>query len=368
MMLVSLLLAGCAATLPAHTPLPQGLALAVIGRSDPEAPFAWHPDADTIAFVRGELRMMNLATGDMVQLDATPSAIAWTPDGALLAAVSAQGKDSLVRVFDRQGAVVDEVVVPGHVSQLAWRFDRELLAPSQVLERFKFGVSLRTQLYRWRLGTAPTATILSDVTIMPSRAKAADNSYFDTFSFALSPLRDEIAYTRLVDPPNFPSYQKIIVRNLESGAEQEASGVKLGSAGAVFSSDAEQILYGDGAGMVRRLSPWAGGEQDLLTTPGHTIALSPADRYLFADGRLFLEMQQLVAFPTDCAGEFSQTGTRLLLRCGDSLSLLSGLADSATPQVSPTQRERLLSLRKWRSEKLISNKEYQTAKQRILAP
>ncbi|GAM07741.1 hypothetical protein OR1_00009 [Geobacter sp. OR-1] len=366
--LISILLGGCAATLPVHTPLPQGLSLAMVGSIDPEAPFAWHPDGDIIAFVRGTLRIENLATEESTKIDVVPTAIAWSPDGSLLAAAAIQGKNSTVRIFDMRGAVIKESIIPGHISSVAWRFDGDLIAASLTLERFKFGTHLQSKLYRWNMKTAPGVTTLSEVTIMPGRVKAHDKIYFDSFSFALSPLGDEIAFTKQVDPPNFPSYLKIIVRNLESGAENEAPGVKLDPGGVIFSSDNEHLLYGDGAGTIRRFAPWTGDDVALIATPGRTIALSPTDRYLFADGRLFLDKQEVAAFPVGCEAAFAPTGSKLLVRCGESLSVLNGLMETSVPAVSQEIRKQLLSLRKWRSEGLISNQEYQSAQKRILNP
>jgi WD40 repeat protein len=341
----------------------------MVGSIDSGSPFAWHPDGGKIAFVRGAaLRIENVATGESTRIDATPSAIAWSPDGELLATARDNGNESVIRILDMRGRIIDETAVAGHVAKVAWRFDGEILAASLTLERFRFGSSLRSQLYRWHRGTAPAAATLSEVTIMPSRAMVSEKGYFDSFSFDLSPLGDEITFTRLVEPPNFPSYQKIIVQNIESGAEKEAPVVKLVSSGTVFSSDGEHILYGDGAGAIRRFAPWAGDDLELVPTPGRTIALSPAERYLFADGRLYLDRREVATFPATCEAAFAPVGSRLLLRCGGTLFLLSGFGEQSGPKVTPAERERLLTLRKWRSEGLISNQEYQSAQKRILTP
>lgn len=361
-----MLLAGCA-SIPDHTPLTHGLHLDLVGRVDQNSPLAWRHDAESIAYVRGKLVIAHLATGERTMIDAAPSAIAWSPDGAMLATAAAQGESTVLHIYDMRGTVMDETVVPGHVAKISWRPGSDLMAATLSLERFSFGSNLRVQLQRWNRGAPPSATVLSDVTIMPARAHRQLQNYLDSFSFDLSPFTDEIAFTRFVEPPNFPSYMKVVVRHLGSGAEKETPGVKNDAAGVVFSADGEHLVYGDGAGTIKELAHWTGAVRDILPTPGRTLALSPSDRYLFADGRLYLDGIEIAAFPPECDAAFAPDGSKLLLRCGESLSLLSGLSQSPPPVVAPAAREALLNLRKWRSEGLVSDQEYQTSKQRILA-
>lgn len=365
MYLASLLFSGCA-SIPVTQQLPIDLRLAPVGRIDPHAPFAWHPKGDAIACVRGTLRIQHLVTGKVTEIAAAPSAIAWSPDGGLLAAASGQGETTRILIYDEQGAVMDETVIPARVAQIAWRSANELIAATLSLVKFKFGSNLSGQLYRWKRGESPSATTLFDATIMPARAHRQLQSYLDSFSFSLSPFADEIAFTRFVEPPNFPSYQKLVVRHLASGAEKEASEEKNEQAGAVYLPDGEHLLYGGGAGTVRQFAPWTGGYSDLLATPGKALAVSPSGRYLFADGRLYLDGAEVVSFPSGCGAAFSPDGSRLLLRCEESLSLLSGLKQLPLPDLPPAGMESLLKLRRWRSEGLITDQEYRSSKQGIL--
>lgn len=341
--------------------------LSLVSQVDPEAPFAWNPDGNSIAYVREKLVILNLLTGDRGSIDASPSAVAWSPDGKLLGTASAEGSKTILRMYDLNGGIADETLIPGHIARLAWRPDSELLAAGLSIEKFKFGSSLRIALFRWRKGSSPQSTPLTDVTIMPARVLKYEADYRKSFSFDLSPYGDEIAYTRLIEPPNFPSYMKMVVRNLSSEAEKEAPGVKNSVSGAVYSSLGEHLLYGESTGVIKALSPWTGEERVMLASPGHALAVSPSDRYMFADGRLFLDAVKVAAFPSDCAGLFSPEGGRLLLKCGDSLSLLSGLKTFPASSAAQSESKPLLELRKWRSEGLISDHEYQTQKQRILS-
>jgi len=357
-------LCGCV-SIPDHSALPRGVSIDLLGEIDSDAPFAWHPDGNGIAYVRGKLHVENLSSGVRNKIETSPSSISWSPNGDRLVTASRDGNDTKLRIINMKGAVLEETTVRGNSVKLAWISESEILAASLAVERFKFGSNLRTILYKWIPGSSPVLTILNDVTMLPSRAKQRENIYYKSFLFAVSPLGDEIAYTKLVEPPNFPSYLKLVVRNIDSGREKDAPTIKLNPAGAVFSTDTENILYGDGIGAVRRLSPWTGIEQDVIATPGRTIALSSGDRYLYVDGRLYFEGQEIASFPAECEAAFAPTGGKILLKCDNSLSILSGLTDSYKKLPIPEGMDQILSLRKWRSEGLISEQEYQSAMKRI---
>ena len=109
-------------------------------------------------------------------------------------------------------------------------------------------------------------------------------------------------------------------------------------------------------------------EKELATipTPGRTIALSPGNRYALIDGRLYRDGKEVVAFPATSEGTFAPVGEHLLVRYDDNIYMISGLSEPKADKTVPAERERLLTLRKWRSEGLISVPDYQSARERML--
>ena len=286
--------------------------------------------------------------------------------GERIAAAFPHGKETTLRIFALHGAVLGETVIAGHVTKLVWRSAGELLAAAVTLDTFTFGSTLRGILYRWNGVDTPVATILSDTTVRPFIARWPLESIYHTFSFTLSPLGDEIAYTRFLDPPLLSPYLRLIIRNLESGAEKEVASAAVTSAGAVYSADGEHILYGDGANASHWFDPWMEKELATIPTPGRTIALSPGNRYALIDGRLYRDGKEVVAFPATSEGTFAPVGEHLLVRYDDNIYMISGLSEPKADKTVPAERERLLTLRKWRSEGLISIPDYQSARERML--
>lgn len=363
--LAILLVTGCA-RLPVVGILPEGAAVTRLTRVEPASPFAWNDNGTKIALVADTFAIYDPADGKSQPFGAAPYAIGWSSDGEHLAAVFPHGKDATLRIFNMRGAVLSEADISGHVTKLAWRSDDELLVAAVTVEQLSFGANVKGLLYRWKGIGKPAATTLSETTVRPFIAGWPAERLYQTFTFALSPLADEIAYTRLQDPPAFSPYVKIFIRNLESSAEKEVASAAITSAGAVYSADGERILYGDGANASHWLDPWMEKELSTIPTPGRTIALSPGNRYALIDGRLYRDGKEVVAFPATSEGAFAPIGGRLLVRYDDNLYMISGLGEPKADKTVPAERERLLTLRKWRSEGLISIPDYQAARERML--
>lgn len=365
--LASLFITGCA-RLPVVGALPEGVAVTRLTRVEPASPFAWDPGGTKIALVTDSFAIYDPANGSKQTFGAAPYAISWSSDGEHLAAVFPQGKDATLRIFNMHGALLSEAGISGHVTKLAWRSDDELLVAALTVEQLSFGANVSELLYRWKGIGKPAATTLRETTVRPFIARWPAERLYQTFTFALSPLGDEIAYTRLQDPPAFSPYVKICIRNLESGAEKEVASAAVTSAGAVYSADGERILYGDGANVSHWLHPWAEKELATIPTPGRTIALSPGNRYALIDGRLYRDGKEVVAFPVTSEGSFALVGGRLLVRYDGNLYMISGLDEPNADKTVQAERERLLTLRKWRSEGLISLPDYESARERMLRP
>lgn len=363
--LLLLALTGCA-HLPTSAPLPPGITVTAVTRIDRGAPFVWAPGGERIALGRGGLRLLDLAGGTELKIwDESPVDLAWSPDGSRLAAAFPREGKTTLRLFDpANGAVMAEAVVAGRVSGLGWGGAGELLAAAVDITTYSFGGNFRQLLYRWSGTDSPVAATLAETTVKPLTLRQWGEALYRVFHLTVSPAGDELIYTRLHDPPALLPYLQVVLRHQATGAEREVATVGLESGGALFIGDV--VVYGDGRGGIRRVDPWQVRELASFPAPGVNLAISPGGSHLLADGRLYRDGNELAVFPAESSGLFAPRGDRLLVRNGSTLFLLAGLpADEAAPP-GMAVRERLLLLRKWRSQGLISADEYRAAKERIL--
>lgn len=363
--LAFLLATGCA-RLPLTAPLPAGMEVFPVSRVEKGSPFAWEPAGRRVALVRDGLRIVTLASGeDQVASSASPAALAWTPDGESFAAAFPEKDVSFVRIFAMDGRRIGEARMEGRVGRLFWLPNGDILASSVKLDLHSFGGGMKATLYRWDGRGEPLGTTLGETTVKPLTLRDWGGLLYRTVNLSISPFGDEILYTRLYDPPAFSPYLKVILRHLESGREREIASVAITSGGGVFSPDGEEVLYGDGIRESRLVDPWRGVEVSSRPLPGRGIALSPGGRHILIDGRLFREGKEIAAFPPGSAGEFSPRGDRLLLSSEGRLYLVEGLGTEPSGPIVPVVRERLLKLRRWRSEGLITPEEYRAVRERI---
>jgi hypothetical protein len=356
--------AGCAG-LPVTGSLPGNVTIAEVSSVDEDSPFAFAAGGGTVAFANGGLRIRDLASGRELPVSAdAPTALSWSPDGAKLAAAFSAGGGSVLRLFDREGAVQAETRVPGRVNALAWGAPPEVMAFVVTRQVYRFGTNLAEVLHRWDGKGKPTSTPLSETTLMPASLPMQEQIIRNNLTFAVSPLHDEILYTRLYAPPAFTPYLKLILRNLENGREREVGTASPFSAGGLFSGSGDWIVYGEGESESRQIDPWR--DKNLLTfsSPGRTLALSPSGHYLLLDGHLYRDGQQIATFPSECNGAFAPQGGRLAIRYGKRLYLVDLPADGPVPPLDPAGAERLRQLRKWLSEGLITVQEYRTTVER----
>jgi hypothetical protein len=220
-------------------------------------------------------------------------------------------------------------------------------------------------LYRWDGKVEPTATHLYDTTLKPTTLKRLDGILERTLTFSLSPGQDEILYVQMHDPPVFSTFARLVLRHLDNGKEREIAEIPAGSAGAVFSSNGERILYGNGEAGFQQMDTWGNRGIAVIPTPGQEIALSFSGRYLLLDGHLYRDGVEIVSFPAATAGRFAAQAGRLAMVCGEQLYLLSGLPEDLPPAVAPAAAEHLRKLRKSLSEGLISPQEYHAIREKL---
>jgi hypothetical protein len=358
--------AGCA-HLPVTGTLPDKARVTEVTRVNAGAPFMLDPQGKLLAFGFGGLAIREIGSDEGRLVDAEePAALAWASDGTRLAASFPHGEESTIRLYDRQGGVQQEVRLAGRVTSLAWRSAKEILAFAIQRQAFRFGGRMAEILYRWDGMSKPTATHLFDTTVMPATLRKWGDVLERPLTFTLSPLNDEILYARLRDPPVYSPYLQIILRNLESGTDREVANVSLRSAGGVFSSDGERMIYGDGESESRVLDPWGNRLIAILPSSGEAIALSPSGRFLLLDGHLYRDGKEIAAFPAASVGTFSADGEKLMVRYGEHLYLISGLSEELPAPADPEAAGMLRQLRKWLSEGLINAKEYQSTRERML--
>lgn len=368
LLLLILWLSGCA-RLPVAGDLPPGATLHRIGKMEADAPFDPSPAGDRVALARDGLRVLDPITGKgAVFSGATPIALAWTPDGERLAAAFAGRNDTRLKVFSSGGEPREEVVVEGRIAQLLWISGEQLLAGAVKMETFTFGSEHRTIIYRWNGSEEPAKVAEHSTVAKPRTLHDWGDRLYRTVHMALSPLGDEVLYTRLHDPPAFSPYLKVVMRHLGTGVERELANVSLTSMGGIFAHDEnETVIYGDGSGRMRQVDPWMEEERELWPTPGRRLSASEGGRYLFIDGRLYRDGLEVLVFPPMSEGRFA-SGGRLFIRHDHSLYLLEGLGVDSLPALDPVVREQLLKLRRWRSGGLISHQDYLRQKQRIFEP
>jgi WD40 repeat protein len=360
-------LSGCATSLPS-TPLPDGYAIKSLAKMDNGAPFAVNRTGVAAAVAEGSLRYLDPAGGPGRSLAPAPATgLSFSPDGTRLAAVFATNAQSVLDLFDLQGNPLTQAIVPGRVTSLVWRSDREVLATALMLRKFSFGSELVSLLYSWDTVAPPVATTLSDVTVRPNVAKLPEPTLFASLSMTLSPYGDEIAYNVLKDPPLFKPYLRVAVRHLASGAERQVAEISLGSGRPAYTVDGESLLIGDSHALTRRISLPDGKETSAWPEAGNSISVSPSGSYLLLDNRLYQGDREILTFPKESSGSFLPDGSGLAISYQGTLFLVTGLNDSPPPGPRPSL-ERLLELRRLRMMGLITDQEFKARRKKLTAP
>lgn len=358
---------GCS-HLPLATPLPEGVTVTRIGDQLPDSPFAVSPDGRYVALASQGLRLVESATGNSRQLRTdSPTALAWSPTGSRLSAAFPDAGGSLLAIFSpADGRQPVESRVNAVVTSVTWLNDRDVAAGGLVLKPFTFGTNATTVLYRWDGDAPPVATTLRDTTLRPATAQKFVGELVRPGKFGFSPSADEVLFLHPHDPPMFTPYYKVILRNLTNSAERELPGVSLGGVVPVFAADGERVSYGDA--YTQWYDPWQATPLTALPAGGKALAVSPGGEYLLIDGTLYRNGVAVLAVNGTVAGRFSADGRSLFLASEGSLYRIDGLRDAPPPQLTPDQAKRLLELRAWRTEGLITPAEYRAAKERTLRP
>jgi len=347
-------LAGCAGRLPV-VELPPELHLQPAGKIVPDGPFAWHPDGFRYAVADGGLTVRQLDGGRLVVDHEAPMAVAWSPTGYYLAAAFPRSQATTVRIYGSDGAPLADWMVEGSVRDLAWASDDELLLAAVAVKSFSFGANYTVTLYQWHQNEEMKESLLADTSPLKQNLEAMGAAVFDTVHLQISPYHDEILFTRLLTPPNVDLHYQLVVRHLGSGSEKAIAKIPYGSAGGRYLGQEDKIFFSDAQYQSILRSIW--GTEAYETYPaGLKLEVSPGGRYMLIDNLLLRGRDQLLRFDRVERAAFSPDGARLLFSSGRSLYLLSNLEDAAVVRTPASPR--LMELRRWRSDGLLTPQDF----------
>jgi hypothetical protein len=359
--------AGCASS-PLIGPQTPGITLTKIGDMTRGGAFSLSPDGTRAAFDSEGLNVLTLGRGSPTKVrDEAPLTLAWSPDGQRLAAVFGEATASAIVVFDEQGTQEAATIsLETAVTEIAWRSDDELIAMSLELETLTFGANARGRVIRWIVGQQPTQEEAFDNTLTPRTSAMSHELLCSLLGFALSPLGDELVYTRLHDPPNAVLSLKIVLRHLETGAERVLQEVALTSAGARLSADGEHGVFADGRGTVALRNLWTDAPKQTWSLPGQRLGLATSRDVAVIDGHVFVDGAELLQLEAASRASLSHDATTVLVANSGELFVLRGIEAQPVEVVPADSRDRLIALRKLRSEELITLDEYLAARTRLL--
>jgi hypothetical protein len=355
-----LFLAGCAG-LPVSRPLPVGMSSEpIISAVGP--PFTVDAAGERLAYVRDGLWIGTVTTKTEQQFSETPPiALAWSPDGTRLAAAFPAKENSLIRLFAPDGTKLGETELKGAVGDLAWPSAKELLIASVVKSDYGFGSDYQQMLTSWDGSSQPVGVRVHNATLRPGTTKKLGAAYAQAFTLAVSPMGDEIVFTRQHDPPEFKTYRRVMLRHLDSGREREIMNIAQDSSTPLFIGSDDQLLVADGI-TIKRVTPWQNASTVILPVTGRALATSPGGKYLLVDGQLLQGDQIITRFPETVIGRFTAMGSQLFVLHNGTIYQIKGL--TADPAIIPSGDAliKLRTLRDWRMQGLITPADFEKTK------
>lgn len=338
---------------PVRGMLPAGARLVRVAQVDPGGVVAVDRGGWRVAYQDGGVRIRNLATGRVHEATPrTPLQLAWSTDGTTLAAAFEEHGNGLLQRYDVQGHLRGQASVSGRICGLQWRPDGTLLALGLDVQHFRFGTRLVQVLYLWTGTGEPRARTLGEDTLMPGVAARVEASLPGELAFAVSPLGDELLYTRLDCPPALSPRLRLELYHLDLGRERTLAEVPLGAGAAEFSGIGDRIVYGDGT-LCWVVDPWSGRTLASYSGPGREVAVSASGRWLLLDGVLRHDGRPVDTFPAGAWGIFPCPGLGFVV-VGTDLYRLSGLSEDPVPALGARVRE----LRRWLDGGLITAEDY----------
>ena len=333
--------AGCTGLLVSGR-LPDGARVEVVAQVDEGTPFAVDASGRHLAFVRGGLTLLDLDTRATKGLGGAPLALAWSGDGARLAASFAAGEDSTLKLFDAAGTALGETRVGGRLTSLAFA-GAEVLGGAVKVSEYSFGVPREEFLVRWSGSGSAEVTSVGSATLKPATWKRLRARLSRGPVLAVAPLGDEVAYGRFRDPPAFAPYQSVVVRHLATGVERELGRMAPEAEGPAWAPDSGALWIGDDSHCLG-LDHETAQQVATLPAPCQRPAVSPGGTWVATDGRVFQGQRELVRLTAGAAATFAASG--LFVQSGHDLYRTTTFVDAARTFPSGEQRAWLLELRR----------------------
>lgn len=354
-LLIATLVAGCA-TLPTTTHLPPGITMQQVAETS-ATPFAADPSGTFLTYASADVRIKNCATqSEQTVLPDTQglAAVAWSRDGKLCAVAVATPGGSRLYLFESSGKLRAATDMNELVTSLAWRSASSLLIAAVSLKHYSFGTDFQQFIFTWDGTGTPSGVRVHNATLRPGSFNALQGKLPSLFTLTSAPLGDAVLFTRVQDPPEFNTYRRIMLRYLETGTELTIANVAVDSASPRFTGTDDTLIYGDGSGTTYVRDPWQSSTHAALPYPGYTIAVSPGGRHTLIDGRLATDRTAITSLPERSQGMFAAGGSRLFVQYDSRIFMLDGLTPDAPPTPESDQLNKLLALRRLRSQGLIT--------------
>jgi hypothetical protein len=138
---------------------------------------------------------------------------------------------------------------------MAWSSRNDLLVAGYRLREFSFGANLSQWLVRID-GRKREQIGLGDTTLKPGTAKRLQAALPELLPVAFSPAGDELAYLRLYDPPQFPTYLRLQYRNWQAPTDRKLLGLPVQPARLEWLMPGDVLAYQSGNGSVQRIELW----------------------------------------------------------------------------------------------------------------
>jgi len=352
---ILLLLASCA-VVPPVSKLPEQYTLTRLDKVSSVSKIAWHPDSQQYAVSSGGL-VVGRIDGPIHRVHSIePAAIAWSPTGSLLAISDPDQEQSKIRILATDDwRVLAEIELPGQVRDLAWRDDEQLVLASVHLSYYSFGGNYKVQLYHWRQNEELVSATIVDSSPLKSTLDSLGKQIYDTVNLQISPFRDEVAFTRYSLTPNAGNHYRLVVRNLDTGRERVVAKITNETNGGHYFGDGDSLFYTDGYRQSLAKTIWDTAPYEAYPA-GLNLEISPGGRYKLIDRQLFKDRNADFSFDRIDSAAFSPDGSKMLFITDGILYLLTGLKDIQPERLPISQR--LLDLRRWRSEELITPQEF----------
>ncbi|PLX85758.1 MAG: hypothetical protein C0614_04250 [Desulfuromonas sp.] len=352
--MLCLTLVGCVASQipssPTSAPLQQ------IVRLTSDQLFSANVQGTHVAYTDSGLWLCSLDTRHPLKIDPIrPLAFSWSDNGERLAAVFALvSGETRLAVYSRDGQLRSEDVFPVEFVGLHWSQRGDLLLAGYVLKNYRFGSNLSQTLLVVDSSGVRTEITLGDTTLNPSTVKRYRSTLRELLKACFTASGDELVYTRLHDPPEFPSYLQLVFRNWQGGPEKLVAQLEPGRYDFQFTNNNTSLWATPQGRSPVHVPLWSGavvGEQEVKT---HQVGQNSLDGvYRFTDGVLYAGSRLIASWPPGSRLQFL-AGGRFLFADQYALYLGSGLQ----AETLPAYRESDWTLRRWLHQGLISLQDY----------